>query len=123
MLEDIRRVLGIRPNTDAAEYLDSILEAYKVEQEVERAKRGIRREAKRNMVRDGIAPGPSERPGREQEGRERSLLRCGAEAWQACPVNPDARHNLECYPVCPYCLASDGSHREHCPAVRGKLAS
>ena len=33
MLEDIRRVLGIRPNTDAAEYLDSILEAYKVEQE------------------------------------------------------------------------------------------
>ncbi len=33
MLEDIRRVLGIRPNTDAAEYLDSILEAYRLEQE------------------------------------------------------------------------------------------
>ena len=96
---------------------------YKAGLEKDQAKRGVKREARRNMIKDGIAPRPSERPGREQEGRKSSLLRCGAEAWQACPVNQDERHSLECYPVCPYCQASDGSHREHCPAVHGRLAS
>ncbi len=99
------------------------IETYKAELEIRRTKRGVKREARRNMVKDSVAPKLSERPGREQEGGKGSLLRCGTEAWQACPVNPDARHSLECYPVCPYCLASDGSHREQCPAVHGRLAS
>ncbi len=97
--------------------------SYKAGLEKERAERGVKREARRNMIRDGIAPRPSEGPEREQEGRKSSLLRCKAEAWQACPVNPDARHSLECYPMCPYCLTSDGSHREHCPGVHGRLSS
>ncbi len=101
-----------------------LIETYKAELEVERAKRRIKPEARRNMIKDGVAPKLSERQGREQEGGKGSLLRCGAEAWQACPVNPDARHSLECYPICPYCMASDGQpHTKHCPAVRGKLAS
>ncbi len=96
---------------------------YRTQLEKEQAKRGIKREARRNLIKDGADPRPSEKLAREHKGRDTSLLRCGTEAWQACPVNPDARHNLECYPVCPYCLASDGSHREHCPAVHGKLAN
>ena len=96
---------------------------YKTELEKERAESGVKREARRNLMKDGAHPRPFKKPAREDEGRDRSLLRCGAQAWQACPVNPDARHSMECYPICPYCLASDGSHAEHCPAVHGRLAS
>ena len=80
-----------------------IIEIYKAELEIRRAKEKV----------EG-------RGAREQ----RKGLRCGAEAWEACPVNPEARHSMECYPTCPYCLASDGhSHTEHCPAVHGTWAS
>ncbi len=96
---------------------------YKAGLEKERAERAVKHEARRNMVKDGVAPRPGGKLEREGKERDRGLLRCKAEAWQACPVNPDAQHSIQCYPLCPYCTASDGSHREHCPAVRGKLAS
>ncbi len=96
---------------------------YRTQLEEEQAKRGVTREARRNLIKDGADPRPSKKLAREDERRDRSLLRCGAQAWQACPVNPDARHSLECYPMCPYCLTSDGSHREHCPGVHGRLSS
>lgn len=92
--------------------------------EKERAKRGVEREARREMIKDGGGPRPVEKLKREEEGRKGSLLRCGTEAWQACPENPNTKHSVECYPICPYCMASDErSHTEQCPATHRTLAN